>query len=107
VPVNATFGCNSEQKNLNFSVTFANSYFLQRCRVVSLPVEKHGFAIQRKVIFTGLPTAVRNSDVVHTLVNMLYKVTYDLYYAGTRSNPGRGTKRTEKSVLREHQQYTG
>jgi len=75
--------------------------------VVSLPDEQHGVAIQREVISTGLPTAVRNSDVVHTLVNMLYKVTYGLYYAGTCSNPGRGTKRTEKSVLREHQQYTG
>ena len=49
---------------------------------VSLPVEKHGVAIQRKVISTGLPTAVGNSDVVYTLVNMLYEVTHGSYYAG-------------------------
>jgi hypothetical protein len=36
---------------------------------------------------------------------MLYKVTHGLYYARTRSNPGRGTKRPEKSVLFEQQQY--
>jgi hypothetical protein len=49
---------------------------------VSLPVEKHDVAIQRKVIPTGLPTAVGNSDVVYTLVNMLYEVTHGLYDAG-------------------------
>jgi hypothetical protein len=84
-----------------------NSYILKGCHVVGLPAEEHGVTIQREVISTGLPTAVRNSDVVRTLVNMLYKVTCGLYYAGNFSNPGRGTKRAEKSVLREHQQYTG
>ena len=86
--------------NLNCSATFAKSYVLQGCHVFSLPAEQHGVSIYRKLISTALPTAVRNSGVVHTLVNELYKVIHGLYYAGIRSNPGQDTKRPEKYVLR-------
>jgi len=68
---------------------------------------KHCVAVHWRVISTGLPTAERNFDVVRTLVNILYKVTHGLYYASNLSNPGRSTKRTDKSVLRKYQLYTG